>query len=157
MSPCYPPIVDNHRFWQLLSHYSANAPMVMSLKSVKHLIADYILYRNTDRQMTRRCERLLSGLIELKTYLYDHRLKGKPYRCLSLSLLLDNAQYKSEGETFVFTTHLYHFFPFCLSENMLLEITVTLNDEKKQCGIYPLPLKRTQIDVLIIPLNKPTN
>ncbi len=51
--------------------------------------------------MTRRCERLLSGLIELKTHLYDHILKGKPYRCLSLSLLLDNAQYESEGEAFV--------------------------------------------------------
>ncbi len=43
--------------------------MLMSLESVKHLIADYILYRDTDRQVTRRCERLLSGLIELKTFI----------------------------------------------------------------------------------------
>ncbi|MBG5928252.1 type VI secretion system baseplate subunit TssF [Providencia rettgeri] len=142
LSPCYPPIVNNHHFWQLLSHYSANASMLMSLESVKHLIADYILYRDTDRQVTRRCERLLSGLIELKTHLYDHILKGKPYRCLSLSLRLDNAQYESEGEAFVFTTHLYHFFPFCLSANMLLEMSVTLNNEKKtRWHLSPSPLK----------------
>ncbi|MFN7064503.1 type VI secretion protein, partial [Proteus mirabilis] len=76
----------------------------MSLDTIKHMISDYILYRDTDRQITRKCERLLNGLVELKTHLYDYILKGKPYRCLSLSLFIDETQYENRGEAFVFTT-----------------------------------------------------
>ena len=142
LSSCYPPIVNNHHFWKLLSHYSANGSMLMSLDTIKHMISDYILYRDTDRQITRKCERLLNGLVELKTHLYDYILKGKPYRCLSLSLFIDETQYENRGEAFVFTTHLYHFFPFCLSENMLLEMSVTLNDQKNTTWyLSPSPLR----------------
>lgn len=52
--------------------------MLMSLDTIKHMISDYILYRDTDRQITRKCERLLNGLVELKTHLYDYILKVNP-------------------------------------------------------------------------------
>ncbi|MEQ4680067.1 hypothetical protein ABN069_16225, partial [Providencia rettgeri] len=69
-------------------------------------------------------------------------LKPWPILVDHYTLLLDNAQYESEGEAFVFTTHLYHFFPFCLSANMLLEMSVTLNNEKKtRWHLSPSPLK----------------
>ncbi|HFS8186955.1 TPA: type VI secretion system baseplate subunit TssF [Providencia stuartii] len=128
LSNCYPPIVNDKYYWQLLSHYSANAFMLMSLDTIKQMLTEYILYRENDRQVTRKLERLLSGCIALKTNLYDHILKGKPYRCLSLVVTLDIQKFENEGEAFMFVTHLYHFFPFCLSENMLLEMSVNFND-----------------------------
>lgn len=128
LSNCYPPIVNDKYYWQLLSHYSANAFMLMSLSTIKQMLSDYILYRENDRQVTRKLERLLSGCVALDTHLYDYILKGKTHRCLSLSLTLDRAQFEDEGEAFMFVTHLYHFFPFCLSENMLLEMSVNFGD-----------------------------
>ncbi|EKT60193.1 hypothetical protein OO7_05189 [Providencia sneebia DSM 19967] len=128
LSNCYPPIVNDQYYWQLLSHYSTNAFMLMSLDTIKQTLSDYILYWENDRQVTRKLECLLSGCINLQTELYDHILKGKPYRCLSLKLTLDIDKYENEGEAFMFVTHLYHFFPFCLSENMLLEMSVDFNN-----------------------------
>ncbi len=142
LSSCYPPIVNNKHYWQLLSHYSANAFMLMSLDTIKQMLADYILYQDKDKQITRKLERLLSGCIHLETHLYDYILKGKPYRCLALTMTLNREQYENEGEAFVFVTHLYHFFPFCLSENMLLEMSVNFqNDEKTIWYLSPSPLK----------------
>ncbi|MCW2256786.1 type VI secretion system protein ImpG [Providencia alcalifaciens] len=142
LSNCYPPIVNDKYYWQLLSHYSANSFMLMSLDTVKQMLADYILYRDIDRQVTRRLERLLSGCIALETHLYDHILKGKPYRCLSLALTLDIQMFDNEGEAFMFATHLYHFFPFCLSENMLLEMSVNFGREDLPTwSLSPSPLQ----------------
>ena len=35
LSECFPPIVDDKCYWHLLSHYSANAFMLMSITTIK--------------------------------------------------------------------------------------------------------------------------
>lgn len=141
LSPCFPPIVDDKYYWQLLSHYSANAFMLMSINTIKQMLSDYLIYFDFDKQSTRKIERAISGCIDLKSQLYDYILKGKPHRCLSLTLILDSNAFDNEGDAFLFCSHIYHFFPFCLSENMLLEVNVRFADEEKiKWYLSPSPL-----------------
>ncbi|WP_413495550.1 type VI secretion system baseplate subunit TssF [Morganella psychrotolerans] len=123
-TPCYPPITDNKYYWNLLSHYSANGFMLSSVESVKQMVSDYILYQENDRQRSKQINQHLEGLTDINTALEDRLMKGKPYRCLSLTMTLNPEKFDNPGDVFMFTMHLYHFFPFCLSENMLLKMNV---------------------------------
>lgn len=142
LSPCFPPIVDDKYYWQLLSHYSANAFMLMSINTIKQMLSDYLLYFDFDKQVTRKIERAIAGCVDLNSQLYDYILKGKPHRCLSLTFMIDINAFDNEGDAFIFCCHLYHFFPFCLSENMLLEMKVQfLGEEQIKWYLSPSPLK----------------
>lgn len=142
LSECFPPIVDDKCYWHLLSHYSANAFMLMSITTIKNMLSDYLIYSELDKQITRKIKKSLDGCIDLNSQTYDYILKGKPHRCLSLILTLDTDYFDNEGDAFIFVSHLYHFFPFCLSENMLLEMKIKFKDnEKIKWFLSPSPLK----------------
>lgn len=74
-TPCYPPITDNHAYWNLLSHYSANSFMLSSVDSVKQLISDYVLYQDTDRQRCKQINQLLSGIHAVDSVLDDRLVR----------------------------------------------------------------------------------
>ncbi|WP_421533455.1 type VI secretion system baseplate subunit TssF [Morganella morganii] len=136
-TPCYPPITDNHAYWNLLSHYSANSFMLSSVDSVKQLISDYVLYQDTDRQRCKQINQLLSGIHAVDSVLDDRLVRGKPYRCLDLTMTLDPHKYDNTGDAFMFVMHLYHFFPFCLSKNMMLKMNVQFTDNDTVWHLAP--------------------
>ncbi|WP_413482216.1 type VI secretion system baseplate subunit TssF [Morganella psychrotolerans] len=140
-TPCYPPITDNKYYWNLLSHYSANGFMLSSVESVKQMIGDYILYQENDRQRSKQINQHLEGLTDINTALEDRLMKGKPYRCLSLTMTLNPEKFDNPGDAFMFTMHLYHFFPFCLSENMLLKMNVKFTDSDNIWYLSPYLLR----------------
>ncbi len=141
LTPCYPPISNDKRYWSLLSHYSANAFMLTSIDSIKQMLSDYNLYQDVDRQIYRKIKTYLDGLVAMNSSTYDRLLKGKPYRCLDLTITVDLTHFESEGAAFLFVTQLYHFFPFCLSENMLLKMTVNFNNNQDIWYLAPYLLK----------------
>ncbi len=116
--------------------------MLMSITTIKNMLSDYLIYAELDKQVTRKIKKSLDGCIDLNSQTYDYILKGKPHRCLSLTLILDTDYFDNEGDAFIFVSHLYHFFPFCLSENMLLEMKIKFKDDEKiKWFLSPSPLK----------------
>ncbi|WP_340615556.1 type VI secretion system baseplate subunit TssF [Xenorhabdus entomophaga] len=123
-SQTYPPIVDSHRHWDLLSHYSVGSHLLEMSASVKQLLQDFDLYADTDRTSSRNIRRMIGGIANIKAKWGDRMIRDRPVRCLLVTLMLDETAYTDAGEMYRFANSLYQFFPFCLSQGTWLRMRV---------------------------------
>ncbi|PHM61637.1 type VI secretion system baseplate subunit TssF [Xenorhabdus ishibashii] len=123
-SQTYPPIVDSHRHWNLLSHYSVGSYLLEMTASVKQLLQDFDLYADTDRASSRNLRRMIGGIANIEAKWGDRMIRDRPVRCLLVTLMLDETAYTDAGEMYRFANSLYQFFPFCLAQGTWLRMRV---------------------------------
>ncbi|AOM41373.1 type VI secretion system baseplate subunit TssF [Xenorhabdus hominickii] len=123
-SQTYPPIVDSHRHWDLLSHYSVGSHLLEMSTSVKQLLQDFDLYADIDRLTSRNIRRMIGGITNIEAKWGDRIIRDRPVRCLLVTLMLDETAYIDAGEIYRFANSLYQFFPFCLAQGTWLRMCV---------------------------------
>nr|WP_246432567.1 type VI secretion system baseplate subunit TssF [Xenorhabdus indica] len=122
-SPPYPPLTDSHRYWTLLSHYSASPFLLHSADMLKELLLGYDFYTETDRNRSRALRRRIDDIVSVHSKTSDWLIKGVPHRCLFIELMLDDSAYTHEGEAFMFAHGVSQFLPFCLTQDMHMLVT----------------------------------
>ncbi|MDE9487535.1 type VI secretion system baseplate subunit TssF [Xenorhabdus bovienii] len=139
VSSPYPPVTDNHRYWELLSHYSASPFLLYSADALKQLLRGYDFYADSDRNVSRTLRRMIDGIMAMNSVPKDWLIKGVPHRCLFVELVLDETAYTSTGEMFRFANTLFQFLPFCLTQDMRMLMTCrTTSGESYVLSRYPV-------------------
>ncbi|MBD2795376.1 type VI secretion system baseplate subunit TssF [Xenorhabdus sp. 18] len=64
-SSTYPPVIDSHRHWNLLSYYSVGSYLLDRVVSVKQLLQDFDLYADIDRPSSRNIRRMIDGITNI--------------------------------------------------------------------------------------------
>ncbi|MDC9605969.1 type VI secretion system baseplate subunit TssF [Xenorhabdus griffiniae] len=136
-SQTYPPIVDSHRHWNLLSHYSNGSYLLEMVASVRQLLLDFDLYAETDRTSSRNIQRMIGGITNIAVKWGDRLLRDRPVRCLLVTLMLDETVYTDAGEMYRFANSLYQFFPFFLAQGTWLRMRVLSQPSGTQWYLSP--------------------
>ncbi|MCG3461436.1 type VI secretion system baseplate subunit TssF [Xenorhabdus bovienii] len=141
VSKSYPPVIDDQRHWQLLSHYSMSSYVLVSAESFRQVLKDYNFYGETDRKTSRHLQRMIDGIQAIQSTPGDWLERGQPFRCLHVEITLDETAYASPGDMFRFANTLYQFLPFFLSNDMRMRMDVTGQPSGEQWRLFPLPLR----------------
>lgn len=141
--PCRP-ILDGQLQWALISNMSLNYLSLLSAEPLKAVIRAYDFVALHDIQQTRTTAKQLDGIREIHTAPLDWLIKGQPVRGLHTQLKLDQAAFLCEGDLYLFSCVLAHFFALYASINSFhqLEVINTTNNERYtwpiQTGKQPL-------------------
>ncbi|MEN5035431.1 type VI secretion system baseplate subunit TssF [Pseudomonas sp. TWI929] len=141
--PCRP-VLDGQLQWALISNMSLNYLSLLSVEPLKAVIRAYDFVALHDIQQTRTTAKQLDGIREIHTAPLDWLIKGQPVRGLHTQLKLDQAAFLCEGDLYLFSCVLAHFFALYASINSFhqLEVINTTNNEHYtwpiQTGKQPL-------------------
>ncbi|MDE9457280.1 type VI secretion system baseplate subunit TssF [Xenorhabdus bovienii] len=140
-SRTYPPITDSLRYWDFLSHYAIGSYALESVESVRQLLQDFDLYPEGDRPVSRSIRRMIDGISNITAKWGDRLIRGRPVRCLLITLEMDESGYTSAGEMYRFANALYQFFPFCLAQGSWLRMRVISQPSGTQWYLLPSMLE----------------
>ncbi|RCL28438.1 type VI secretion system baseplate subunit TssF [Pseudomonas sp. AFG_SD02_1510_Pfu_092] len=141
--PCRP-VLDGQLQWALISNMSLNYLSLLSVEPLKAVIRAYDFLALHDIQQTRTTAKQLEGIRDIRTTPLDWLIKGQPIRGLHTQLKLDQAAFLCEGDLYLFSCVLAHFFALYASINSFhqLEVINTTNNEHYtwpiQTGKQPL-------------------
>ncbi len=140
----YRPVLDGQLQWALISNMSLNYLSLLSTEPLKAVIRAYDFAALHDIQQARATRKRLDGIDEVVTAPLDWLIKGQPIRGLHTRLKLDQAAFLCEGDLYLFSCVLAHFFALYASINSFhqLEVINTTNNEHYswpiQTGKQPL-------------------
>ncbi|MEG0636401.1 MAG: type VI secretion system baseplate subunit TssF [Pseudomonas sp.] len=140
----YRPVLDGQLQWALISNMSLNYLSLLSVEPLKAVIRAYDFTALHDIQQARTTRKRLDGIREIHTEPMDWLIKGQPIRGLRTRLKLDQAAFLCEGDLYLFSCVLAHFFALYASINSFhqLEVINTTNNEHYtwpiQTGKQPL-------------------
>ncbi|RWU19112.1 type VI secretion system baseplate subunit TssF [Pseudomonas alkylphenolica] len=128
--PCRP-VLDGQLQWALISNLSLNYLSLLSAEPLKAVIGAYDFAALHDIQQARATRKRLNGIREAHTEPLDWLIKGLPIRGLRTQLKLDQGAFLCEGDLYLFSCVLSHFFALYASINSFhqLEVTNTTNNE----------------------------
>lgn len=128
----YRPVLDGQLQWALISNLSLNYLTLLSEEPLKAVIRAYDFAALHDIQRARATRKRLDGLTEVCTAPLDWLIHGKPIRGLHTELKLDQAGFLCEGDLYLFSCVLAHFFALYASINSFhqLEVINTTNNER---------------------------
>ncbi|WP_087500846.1 type VI secretion system baseplate subunit TssF [Pseudomonas sp. SID14000] len=140
----YRPVLDGQLQWALISNMSLNYLSLLSVDPLKAVIRAYDFAALHDIQQTRTTRKRLDGIRDVHTTPLDWLIQGQPIRGLHTRLKLDQAAFLCEGDLYLFSCVLAHFFALYASINSFhqLEVINTTNNEHYtwpiQTGKQPL-------------------
>ncbi|MDN5522660.1 type VI secretion system baseplate subunit TssF, partial [Pseudomonas sp.] len=141
--PCRP-VLDGQLQWALISNMSLNYLSLLSVEPLKAVIRAYDFMALHDIQQARTTRKRLEGMRDIHTQPMDWLIKGQPIRGLHTRLKLDQTAFLCEGDLYLFSCVLAHFFALYASINSFhqLEVINTTNNEHYtwpiQTGKQPL-------------------
>ncbi|MFJ2983595.1 MULTISPECIES: type VI secretion system baseplate subunit TssF [unclassified Pseudomonas] len=128
--PCRP-VLDGQLQWALISNLSLNYLSLLSTEPLKAVIGAYDFAALHDIQQARSTRKRLNGIREAHSEPLDWLIKGLPIRGLRTRLKLDQGAFLCEGDLYLFSCVLSHFFALYASINSFhqLEVINTTNNE----------------------------
>ena len=140
----YRPVLDGQLQWALISNLSLNYLSLLSSEPLKAVIRAYDFAALHDIQQARTTRKRLDGIRGVHTEPLDWLINGQPIRGLHTQLNLDQGAFLCEGDLYLFSCVLAHFFALYASINSFhqLEVINTTNNEHYtwpiQTGKQPL-------------------
>lgn len=128
----YRPVLDGQLQWTLISNLSLNYLSLLSAEPLKAVIGAYDFAALHDIQQARATRKRLNGIGETTTKPLDWLIGGLPVRGLHTRLELDQHAFRCEGDLYLFSCVLSHFFGLYASLNSFhqLEVINTTNNEQ---------------------------
>ncbi|WP_028696502.1 type VI secretion system baseplate subunit TssF [Pseudomonas cremoricolorata] len=140
----YRPVLDGQLQWALVSNMSLNYLSLLAAEPLKAVIRTYDFAALHDIQQARTTRKRLDGIQDVHTAPLDWLINGQPIRGLHSQLKLDQSAFLCEGDLYLFSCVLAHFFALYASINSFhqLEVINTTNNEHYtwplQTGKQPL-------------------
>ncbi|WP_127959559.1 type VI secretion system baseplate subunit TssF [Serratia microhaemolytica] len=134
--PLYP-VLDGTLHWSLLSNMSLNYMSLLDKDALKQIIHTYDFPSIYNRQSARASQRRLDAIQRVETKPIDRLFRGLPVRGLQTTLWLEQSAFSSEGELYLFSTVLAHFFSLYASVNAFHLLKV-VNLDNQECYEWPV-------------------
>ena len=116
-APTCRPILDSSLHWTLISNLALNYLSLLKPEPLKNILRIYDFAAFHDRQVERRSQKRLAGIVSIDTQPIDRLIGGCPVRGLQSTLTLDPEAFTCEGDMYLFATVLSQFFTLYSSVN----------------------------------------
>ncbi|WP_421300760.1 type VI secretion system baseplate subunit TssF [Aeromonas veronii] len=128
------PALDGSLHWTLISNLSLNYVSLLRRDALVQVLRTYDFPALHDKQAEQASRKRLVGIEEIETKPVDRLVRGMPVRGLKSVLSIRQSAFGSEGELYLFSTVLAHFFSLYASVNAfhLLEVVNLDNKERYQ-------------------------
>ncbi|WP_288727489.1 type VI secretion system baseplate subunit TssF [uncultured Aeromonas sp.] len=128
------PALDGSLHWTLISNLSLNYVSLLRRDALVQVLRTYDFPALHDKQSEQASRKRLAGIEEIETKPVDRLVRGMPVRGLKSVLSIRQSAFGSEGELYLFSTVLAHFFSLYASVNAfhLLEVVNLDNKERYQ-------------------------
>ncbi|MGH1409520.1 MAG: type VI secretion system baseplate subunit TssF [Aeromonas sp.] len=128
------PALDGSLHWTLISNLSLNYVSLLRRDALVQVLRTYDFPALHDKQAEQASRKRLAGIEEIETKPVDRLVRGMPVRGLKSVLAIRQSAFGSEGELYLFSTVLAHFFSLYASVNAfhLLEVVNLDNKERYQ-------------------------
>ncbi|MBW3810868.1 type VI secretion system baseplate subunit TssF [Aeromonas hydrophila] len=128
------PALDGSLHWTLISNLSLNYVSLLRRDALVQVLRTYDFPALYDKQAEQASRKRLAGIEEIETKPVDRLVRGMPVRGLKSVLSIRQSAFGSEGELYLFSTVLAHFFSLYASVNAfhLLEVVNLDNKERYQ-------------------------
>lgn len=128
------PALDGSLHWTLISNLSLNYVSLLRRDAMVQVLRTYDFPALHDKQAEQASRKRLAGIEEIETKPVDRLVRGMPVRGLKSVLSIRQSAFGSEGELYLFSTVLAHFFSLYASVNAfhLLEVVNLDNKERYQ-------------------------
>ncbi|WP_017411068.1 type VI secretion system baseplate subunit TssF [Aeromonas hydrophila] len=128
------PALDGSLHWTLISNLSLNYVSLLRRDALVQVLRTYDFPALHDKQAEHASRKRLAGIEEIETKPVDRLVRGMPVRGLKSVLSIRQSAFGSEGELYLFSTVLAHFFSLYASVNAfhLLEVVNLDNKERYQ-------------------------
>ncbi|MGL6005961.1 type VI secretion system baseplate subunit TssF [Aeromonas sobria] len=128
------PALDGSLHWTLISNLSLNYVSLLRRDALVQVLRTYDFPALHDKQAEQASRKRLAGIEEIETTPVDRLVRGMPVRGLKSVLSIRQSAFGSEGELYLFSTVLAHFFSLYASVNAfhLLEVVNLDNKERYQ-------------------------
>ncbi|WP_139709279.1 type VI secretion system baseplate subunit TssF [Aeromonas allosaccharophila] len=128
------PALDGSLHWTLISNLSLNYVSLLRRDALVQVLRTYDFPALHDKQAEHGSRKRLAGIEEIETKPVDRLVRGMPVRGLKSVLSIRQSAFGSEGELYLFSTVLAHFFSLYASVNAfhLLEVVNLDNKERYQ-------------------------
>ncbi|MEM8985875.1 MAG: type VI secretion system baseplate subunit TssF [Pseudomonadota bacterium] len=144
-TPSVTPPLDQGLHWLLISNLSLNYVSLLDVKTLRALLGAYDFRAFVNRTARRESELRLEGLRRLSTEEADFLVRGRMVRGVRTVLEMQESQFASEGEMFLFASILAEFFALYVSINSAHELIVRGVDHGEE---YRWPIKTGRKAVL---------
>lgn len=128
------PALDGSLHWTLISNLSLNYVSLLRRDALVQVLRTYDFPALHDKQAEQASRKRLAGIEQIETSPVDRLVRGMPVRGLKSVLSIRQSAFGSEGELYLFSTVLAHFFSLYASVNAfhLLEVVNLDNKERYQ-------------------------
>ncbi|MGL4351026.1 MAG: type VI secretion system baseplate subunit TssF, partial [Plesiomonas shigelloides] len=111
------PALDGSLHWTLISNLSLNYVSLLRRDALVQVLRTYDFPALHDKQAEQASRKRLAGIEEIETKPVDRLVRGMPVRGLKSVLSIRQSAFGSEGELYLFSTVLAHFFSLYASVN----------------------------------------
>lgn len=126
------PTLDGSLLWTLISNLSLNYLSMLDVDALRTVLRVYDFRALVDRQAERVSQKRLAGISEITTQPVDRMVRGLPVRGIRSVLKLDQQNFGSEGDLYLFGTVLSQFFALYASINAFHQLEVVNTDNQER-------------------------
>jgi len=119
-----PPPIGRDLHWRLISHMSLNYVSLLDADRFKQLLRVYDFHSESDAQAAMTHQRMLDGIVSLKSSYKERMVRGAPIRGVQVSLELHEDHFAGEGDAYLFATILDRFMGLYVTLNSYTQLNV---------------------------------
>ncbi len=110
--------------WRLISHMSLNYVSLTNVEHFRELLRIYDFHSAQDVQESLAHQRMLEGILSLKSKFCERLVRGSPLRGVEVSLELNEDHFAGEGDAYLFSRILDRFMGLYVTLNGFSQLTV---------------------------------
>lgn len=119
-----PPPLGKQLHWRLISHMSLNYVSLTDTQHFKELLRVYEFQSAHDAQRMNAFQRLLDGIVSVKSQFAERLVRGTPIRGVQVDVELHEDHFAGEGDAFLFATLLDRFVGLYVTLNSYSQLNV---------------------------------
>lgn len=123
-TPSIAPPLGKALHWRLISHMSLNYVSLTDATHFKELLRAYDFHSEHDAQRAIAQQRLLDGILSVKTKLHERLIRGAAVRGSQVSVELNEEHFIGEGDAYLFSAMLDRFLGLYATVNAYTQLSV---------------------------------
>jgi len=140
-----PPLIDSHRHWSIISHFSLSTLFLKDSQAIKQLIIDLNYNSYLNAPLKKKNDKQRQGIVSVDSKLIDWIWDGSMKRGIEMTITFDPEHFEDEGEMYRFGLILAHVFPFCITSNNFLMMKIVNQQTGRIWSLEPIKGSREQI------------
>lgn len=136
-SATIPPPLGKEMHWRLISHMSLNYVSLVNAEHFKELLRVYDFQAEFDAQAAMAHQRMLDGIVSLRSQYKERMVRGAPIRGVQVDLHLNEDHFAGEGDAYLFATILDRFLGLYVTLNSFSQLNLRLTRSGLQYEFAP--------------------